>query len=139
MRRRGMAMVEFVIILPVLVLLVFSIVELSVAFGRWLTIGNAAREGVRTAIVYRPTCQGAQVAADARQTVKDYAASAGMTLLDSDIQLTGDLCGPRGTTIEVRATYMHQFQALSNLVGPELAPSVSLIGSSVMRNEGSAG
>jgi Flp pilus assembly protein TadG len=134
-----MAMVEFVIILPVLLLLVFSIVELSVTFGRWLTIGNAVREGVRTAIVYRPTCQAAQVEAEARQTVKDYAASAGMTLNDGAIEVNGDPCGPRGTTIEVRATYIHQFQALANLVGSELAPTVSLVGSAVMRNEGSAG
>lgn len=138
MRRRGMAMVEFVIILPVLVLLVFSIVELSVTFGRWLTIGNAAREGVRDAIVYRPSCMPTVVEDEARQTVKDYAASAGMTLGDDDIEITGNPCGPRGTTIEVRATYVHHFQALSNLVGG-LAPKVNLVGSSVMRNEGSAG
>ncbi len=138
MRKRGMAMVEFVIILPVLVLLVFSIVELSVTFGRWLTLGNAAREGVRDAIVYRPTCVPAEVEAEAKQTVKNYAATAGMTIADDDIVITGDPCGPRGTTIEVRATYTHHFQALSNLVGG-LSPTVPLVGSSVMRNEGSAG
>ena len=44
---RGAAAVEFAIILPVLVMLVFGIVEFGFVFNRWLSMTHAAREGVR--------------------------------------------------------------------------------------------
>jgi Flp pilus assembly protein TadG len=43
----GAAVVEFAIILPILVLLLFGIVEFSVAYNRSQAISAAAREGAR--------------------------------------------------------------------------------------------
>ena len=43
----GAAAVEFALILPVLLLLVFGIIEFGFIFNRWVTVTHAAREGVR--------------------------------------------------------------------------------------------
>jgi hypothetical protein len=43
----GAAAVEFAIVLPVLILLVFGIVEFGFVFNRWITMTHSAREGVR--------------------------------------------------------------------------------------------
>ena len=45
----GAAAVEFAIVLPVLLLLVFGIIEFGLLFNRYITVTHAAREGVRVA------------------------------------------------------------------------------------------
>ena len=50
---KGAAAVEFAIILPLLLLLVFGIVEFSLLMYNKAMITNASREGARRGIVYR--------------------------------------------------------------------------------------
>jgi Flp pilus assembly protein TadG len=47
-REDGAAAVEMALVLPLLVLLVFGIIEFGFIFNRKITITHAAREGVRT-------------------------------------------------------------------------------------------
>jgi Flp pilus assembly protein TadG len=131
-----MAMVEMVIILPLLFMVLFAIVEFAVVFGRWQTLSNAAREGARTAVVFRSGCNVATVESEVRQRVKDYASSLGMTLGDADITVTG-ACGASSTSSSVTATFRHSFRVLPNFAG-SLSPTIDLVGSSAMRNEGSS-
>ena len=49
----GASAVEFAIVLPILVLLVFGIIEFSVALYDKAMITNASREGARAGIVFR--------------------------------------------------------------------------------------
>jgi Flp pilus assembly protein TadG len=51
MRQRGQATVEFVLLTPLLLVLLFLIFEFGRVFGSWLIITNAAREGARFGIV----------------------------------------------------------------------------------------
>jgi len=44
---RGASMVEAAIVLPILVLLIFGVVEFGLAFNAKVTLTHAAREGVR--------------------------------------------------------------------------------------------
>ena len=44
---RGQALVEFAIILPLLLLLIFGVIEFGRIFGAELTVNNSAREGAR--------------------------------------------------------------------------------------------
>jgi len=129
-------MVEMVIILPLLCMILFAIAEFSVLFGRWQTLSNAAREGARTAIVFRGGCNAATVEAEVRQRVKDYASPLGMSLADGDISVIG-ACGASTTSATVTATFQHNFRILPNFAGT-VGPMVPLVGSSTMRNEGSS-
>ena len=47
----GAAAVEFALILPCLLALVFGIFQFGIAFNNWITISNAAREGARLASI----------------------------------------------------------------------------------------
>ena len=56
-RRRGQALVEFALVIPLFLLLLVSIFDLGRAVFAWNTLSNAAREGARIAIVnqYKPS------------------------------------------------------------------------------------
>ena len=132
--RSGMAMVEMVIITPLLLMMIFAIVEFGVMFGRWQTLTNAAREGARTAIVYRVPCDAATVTDEVRARVRDYAASLGITLTDAEITLTG-ACGGTDTTSVVNVTSPYSFRVLPGFASA-VNPTLNLVGNSTMRNEG---
>lgn len=55
----GAAAVEFALVLPVLILLVFGIMEFGLVFNRWLSVTHAAREGVRTYSLTGDAAEGA--------------------------------------------------------------------------------
>ncbi len=48
--RRGQTMVEFALILPLLLLLLFGIIEFGLIFHAWLTVENGARQAARYAV-----------------------------------------------------------------------------------------
>lgn len=47
-RPRGQALVEFALVLPILLVLVVSVAELGLIFGKMSSLGYATREGART-------------------------------------------------------------------------------------------
>jgi len=125
-----MAMVEMVFVLPVLLLVLFSIAEFGLMFSRWLTLSNAVREGARTGVTYRFPCDPTTVTSDAKKAVMDYAAGGGLNLAVSDINVTGQ-CVTTGTrSLKVDASYDF------NLNIPFFSTtSIPLKYSSTMRNE----
>ena len=48
---KGASAVEFALILPILIILVFGIVEFGIAFNNYIALTHAAREGARIAAV----------------------------------------------------------------------------------------
>jgi Flp pilus assembly protein TadG len=129
----GMAMVETVIVLPILLMLFFAIVEFGIAFGRWQVVSNAAREGARRAVVFRDpgTCNPGTVEAEVDAAVVTYATSLGMTVGSGDVTVTGACAsGPATVTVSVD----HDFLFIDNFA-PSVASSVNLVGTSTMRNE----
>lgn len=54
-RRRGVAVVEMAVVLPLLLALVFGIIEFGWVFMIRQTVVNAAREGCRTAVLQTAT------------------------------------------------------------------------------------
>ncbi len=127
-------MLEMVIVLPLLLLLLFGLAEFGLAFGRWLVVNNAAREGAREAIVYRKDCVVTDVEADTEAAVQAYAAQLGMTIQPSQITVTG-VCGGGGSDSTVAVSVPFDFQVLQ-AIAPSLGPGLNLESSSVMRNEG---
>lgn len=121
-------------VLPLLLSLLFGIAEFSVMFSRWQAVTNAAREGARTAIVFRAPCDEATVMDEVRARVRSYIAPLGITVTDAQIVIEG-VCGTPETNTRVQVTVPYQFQVLSNLM-PSLSPTINTVGDSVMRNEG---
>ncbi|MGI5852115.1 MAG: TadE/TadG family type IV pilus assembly protein [Caldicoprobacterales bacterium] len=66
--RKGQTTVEFALILPVLLLLIFAIIEFGFILNAYVTVVSAAREGARYGIVDE-TLEYDEI----RQRVKDYA------------------------------------------------------------------
>lgn len=127
----GMAMVEAVIVLPVLLMLMFGILEFGLAFGRWQVLGNAAREGARRAVVYRDTCNPTAVEAEVDAAVIGYASTLGMSVGAGDVSLSG-ACAAGPSTVTVAHT--HDFLFV-DAFAPSLSSTLRLVGRSTMRNE----
>ena len=133
-RTLGMAMVEMVFVLPVLILLVFAIAEFGLMFSRWLTLSNAVREGARAGVAFRGTkdeCKAASpsVAKQVQTRVANYAQAGGIPLNPSDVNVQNTCEGPDNDLI-VDASYLFKlnipFASLNN---------VNLSYKSTMRNE----
>jgi Flp pilus assembly protein TadG len=133
-RRAGMAMVEFVMILPALIVMLFGILEFGVLFYQWQTLSNAAREGAREAIVFRKNCDASAVQSLIEQTVIDYADSANIAVTPSDISITGS-CTGSGEPLRVEVSHDFGFFVLPGFIS-QLTPTITLVGTSEMRNEG---
>ena len=73
---KGASAVEFAIVLPVLVIMVFGIIEFGIVFYNKAMITNACREAARTAIVYRtPVLDETQMQKELNSVVKTYLAA----------------------------------------------------------------
>lgn len=73
--KNGASAVEFAIILPILVLIVFGIIEFSVILYDKAIITNASREGARAGILYRTDDNGDPDPLsdiEVKQVVNDY-------------------------------------------------------------------
>jgi len=134
-RHRGMSMVETVIVLPLLLTVLFGVVELSIALGRWQALSNAAREGARLAVVFRTGCDETDVESEVRSRVEGYAATLGMSPASLAVDVDG-ACGDRDSLSTVTVSSTYEFRVLSALA-EGLSPSLELVARSVMRNEGS--
>jgi Flp pilus assembly protein TadG len=134
-RRVGTSIVEMALVLPLLLMLVFAIGEFGMAFTRWQTLTNAAREGARLGVVFRgASCNAGAVTGEIQQTVDAYVAASGLAL--GAVSLTpapSGVCGGTGTPLTVSARVPFSFQLLPGLAG--LQSQITLGATSVMRNE----
>jgi Flp pilus assembly protein TadG len=112
----------------------FGIMEFGVVFGRWQTVTNAAREGARTAVVFRTNCDSDAVRIEVKDVVKNYASGIGITLADTDITVNG-ICGAKNTSSTVSVSMPYIFKILPGFAS-NVNPTIDLVGNSVMRNEG---
>jgi hypothetical protein len=80
MNQRGVAAVEFALLLPVLIMVLFGIIEFGIALSRQQVLDTASREGARLGIrqaVPRPT------AADIQALARRVFTQAGVTGVDA--------------------------------------------------------
>ena len=95
--RRGQALVELALALPLLLLVLMGTMECGRIFHAYLVITNASREGARAGVTGAPD-------SEIREKVKEAAASLGLT--DAQISIAPDeSVRERGVPLTVRVDY----------------------------------
>ena len=114
--RRGQALVEFALVLPLLMLVLFGIVEFGRAWNAKQVLTDAAREGARLAVVGDPTITlTSQV--DAR--VKEKIARGGFDTTQVTVAYPDGFKTGTGNITSVEVSMPYRFvviQRLANLV-----------------------
>ncbi len=126
-RRRGAAAVEFAIVAPLFLMLVFGMIE----FGRMVmvqqVITNASREGARRGVVDGATTS------DVQTVVRDYLQSCAVS--QADIEVTPDPPSSAGFGQPVKVTVDVAFNEVSWLPSPFFLADAKLSATTVMRRE----
>lgn len=117
----GQALAEMAIILPILLLLVFGIIEMALAWRTSQIVTNVTREGARLAVL--PTSTDGDVTARVEEglTSSGLTASKATITFDCNDEDTGSICAGTGQQTIVQTDYPYQFHLLGPLV--ELAGS----------------
>ena len=139
MCERGAELIEFAIVTPLLLLLVFGIANFGLLFQRYEVLTNAAREGARVAAL------PGYVAADVQNRVTQYLTGSAVTpvtttyLTPAPVSVGGACITLRGATV----SYTYSFIGLGGII--QLFPGGSgfatktLTATALMRYEGPAG
>jgi Flp pilus assembly protein TadG len=106
----GAAAVEFALILPVVLLLLFGIIEFGRAWNVKQVLTDAAREGARVAVVNN-VMSAAALQPKVTSTVREAAARAGLDTIPAtlDIQLSGI---PGGTNTPATVALKYDYTPL---------------------------
>lgn len=119
--QRGGSMVEFALILPILIILLFGIIEFGILIYNQQVLTNAAREGARRGIVQdTPRIQQPEI----YQTVQDYAANHLITLsttkptpaVNVTVNGSAGVCGAFADNLSVNVTYSYSFMVIPNFI-----------------------
>jgi Flp pilus assembly protein TadG len=136
-RESGMALLETAITLPLLLLVLFGIFEVGLAFARAQVLANAAREGAREASLFRPECRTGEVTAGATRVTRETGARLGMASGAIQVNLA-NVC-VANQRVEVSVEYAHQLPVVSRLAalvgGSSLASNLTLRAQARMLNE----
>jgi Flp pilus assembly protein TadG len=118
---RGAVAVEFAIVMPILVLLLLGIMEISRAYNAQASVSAAAREAVRVmAMSDRSTAAIAAAKLNAIGVAKDTAVSLRPGLQDSNVQF-GTPCPSTilsGTNPQTTVTITYTLSTITGIVGP---------------------
>ncbi len=142
---KGATMVEFAMTLPILLLILFGIIEGAIVLYDKAVLTNASREGARAGIVSPSGAPLTRVTdADIRQIVKDYGGNylirfgSANQIQDSDIQISPSESarnsGGFGTDLTVNVTYHYDFLVLPGFI-TSLVGGIHLRAVTVMRLE----
>ena len=131
----GQALAEMAIILPVLMLLVFGIIEMSNAWRTFQVVTNSAREGARTAIL--PGSDEPAIRERVRRTLEGGGlifdqANITVECIGTDGNPVGTVCSSSGEEARIGIGYPFTFQVLGVLA--DLVP-ITITSTTAMRNE----
>ena len=100
-RERGQSMVEFALLLPIFLVVIFIIVDFGVGISRWVILTNSTREGARLGAVGASTAEIQVKVATTSNSLLDEA-DVNVYYLDKDDN--GDP-GDRGDSVVVESDY----------------------------------
>ena len=132
-REDGQSLVEFALVIPIFLLVLFSIVDFGMAFHAWITVTNSAREGARIGSVHAP-------AATIEQRVRDTATSLEQANLDVSVTNADDQGGQPGESVVVDVSYSYSLitplaDLLNMISGGTIPSTLSLDSLADMRLE----
>ena len=132
----GQALAEMAIVLPILMLLVFGIIEMSNAWRTFQVVTNSAREGARTAIL--PGTDEPAIMDRVRRTLEGGGlvfdqANITVECIGTDGNPTGSaVCSTSGQEARIGIGYPFTFRVLGVLA--DLVP-ITITSTTAMRNE----
>jgi len=130
--QEGQALVEFALVIPFLLLLMFGLIEFGLLLYNQQVITNASREGARYGIVSRPERRTLE---EIRVVVDSYAGSRMITFGSDTPTTTMETTGTSfGDDLTVNVTFEYQFLVLPQFVGT-LAGVQELRARTVMKYE----
>ena len=103
--QKGQAVTEFALALPILVLLLFAVIQFGITFSNYVTLTDATRAGARKAAVSRQQSSPSAVVTTA---VRNSAAN----LTQSNLNVSVTSTWQPGADVTVTATYPYQIKLL---------------------------
>ncbi len=100
-RERGQSMVEFALLLPIFLVVIFIIVDFGVGISRWVILTNSTREGARLGAVGAVT---ADITDKVVSTSNDLLDPADVNVYYLDKDGNGNV-GDRGDSVVVESNY----------------------------------
>jgi len=110
---RGQTMTEFALILPIVLVLLFGIMQFGIIFNNYVTLTDAARAASRKGAVSRNLTAGAAKAACENT---GHAAGGNLKNWGTDFVLTCSSSWTIGSDVTVTATYPYQVSLLGLVV-----------------------
>jgi Flp pilus assembly protein TadG len=123
----GQAVVEFAVILPVLLMILFAILQFGIVFNNYIQVTAAAREGARKAAVSRSL---GTAAAETAATTAAKAAAPGLKQTSITVTYPNSPTFAQGSDVTVQVTYPYSISILGIIV-----KSGKLTSSTTMRVE----
>jgi Flp pilus assembly protein TadG len=137
---RGVSAVEFALLLPVLVLILFGIIEFGMYIYNLQVLTNASREGARAGIVYIDSTHRTQPSA-IQTVVQNYCADHMVTFGTPDPTYpklaqptTVNDSAAFGTNLTVEVQYIYDFLIIPNFI-PGVAAIRDMRAVTIMRYE----
>ena len=127
---RGQSLVEFALVLPIFLVLLFAIVDFGMGLNAWISVTNSAREGARLGAVQAD-------APSIQQRVRDTAASLDQAKLTVSVT---NAQGTPGESVVVTASYQYDLITplaglLQFISGNTIGPTLTFSSTSDMRLE----
>jgi len=124
----GASAVEFALLLPILMMILFGIIEFGMALYRQAILTNASREGARLGIVQSiPAIGTGQI----NVAIDNYLTAAGIPAANVTRNIVAG--GITGSPVQVTLTLPYTYSVLPGLTS--IAPTINLTAQTVMRHE----
>ena len=146
---RGQSLAEFVLVLPIFLILLFAIVDFGMGLHAWITVTNSAREGARLGAVRAPASGSCDFdpstpATNINCRVVETASSLDTSKLTVTISCPGPPAGTcpniSGTSVVVKADYDYTLitpidSILKLISGGTIGPTLKFSSTANMRLE----
>ena len=128
-RRSGQGLVEFVVVAPILLLLLFGIIEFALAWNIRHVVTDAAREGARNLVIYKDTLAAGQM-------IRDILTNSHLDPNVATISTGQNSGGATGQPATVDVTYPYELRTIRALLGwAGQTGQLNIRTTFVMRNE----